>query len=218
MPDNAPTKILLPKLIYHGFGQLITRKINAGQTGYDGLPVIWEGNIDFEFTPSQEKTSLPAGDDPNWGTIDGPVLGNVKLTVYSIPVDVAPQLLAVKYSAADGLIVGDDDAPTVNVGLSVENSVKNESTGAVSKNKTIIYKVNFDLPTKSIKTKQEGDNAVATIELNGKAYPAFFTKTNGSIGRRTYCSINSNLNSVKYAANADTIVWPTDFTADSAQE
>lgn len=212
---SNPTNIVLDKTIYHGFGKLITRKINAGQTNYDGLPVIWTGEIDLEFSPKQEVTYLASGDDPQWGRIEGAVTGDVKLTIYGVPINHLPQLLGVKYSAADGIVVGEDDTPSVNVGLAFDNSVKNESTGAVSTNKTILYKVNFTLPNTVIKTKGEGDNAVATIELNGKVWPVFYTKTGGSIGRRTYCKVNSTLNATKFAANADTIVWPSDFTPDA---
>ncbi|MBR2200758.1 MAG: hypothetical protein IJ894_08455 [Bacteroidales bacterium] len=120
-----------------------------------------------------------------------------------------------KYSAADGMVVGDEDEPDVLIGMAFDQSVKHESTGAASVNKTILYKVELDLPTISGKTKGEGDNAVANIEISGKAWPAYYTKTGGSTGRRTYCTVNSTLNPDKFAANNNTIVWPSDFTADA---
>lgn len=212
---SNPTTIQLEKIIIHGYCQLVTRKINAGQTGYDGLPVIWTGQIDVEFTPTQEKTALPSGDDPRWGSIKGPVLGSVKGTFYGLPLNYLPQILGVKYSAADGMVVGDEDEPDVLIGMAFDQSVKHESTGAASVNKTILYKVELDLPTISGKTKGEGDNAVANIEISGKAWPAYYTKTGGSTGRRTYCTVNSTLNPDKFAANNNTIVWPSDFTADA---
>ncbi len=213
---STPTSIVLEKQIIHGYADLTTRKVNAGQTGYEGLPMRWTGQIDIEFTPSQEKTPLASGDDPRWGEILGPVLGTVKGTFYDVPLQYAEQMLSVKYSSTDGLVVGEDDTPDVCIGMVFDTSVKHETTGAVSTNKLILYKVSLDLPKTVFKTKGEGDNAVATIELNGKVWPAFYTKTNGTTGRRTYAKVNSVLNPTKFAAYAGTLEWPTDFTPDGS--
>ena len=99
------------------------------------------------------------------------------------------------------------------MGLSFNRLVK--KNGAESYNKTILYKVRFDLPEVAPKTIEEGDNAVGDITLKGKAYPVFFNKTSGAQGSRRYCIVNSATNATKYTANASQIVYPSEMTPDT---
>ena len=124
-----------------------------------------------------------------------------------------PQLLGVRYSSADGVCVGDSEDSTPYMALSLNTKVKT-SEERPSYNKLIAYKVRFDLPEVNLKTIAEGDNAVADVTLKGKAYPVFFTKTDGSEGSRTYCIVNSIKNAAKYKANEEGIVYPTEMTPD----
>ncbi len=203
------------KVISQGLQDVMTHRLNNGHTGYDGDPIKWTGETSLVFTPKRDSTVLAAGNDPAWGELNGPVLGDVELKLYSLPLEDMPSLLGVKYSVADGVCVGDEDDATPYVGLALNNKVKGQG-GASSFNKTILYKVRFELPEVSLKTIAEGDTAVADVTLKGKAYPVFFTKTNGSQGSRTYCIVNSVTNATKYKANEETIVFPTEFTADAA--
>lgn len=201
------------KIVYHGLQDVLTQRLNSGHTGYESGATKWTGETSFVFTPKRDTTVLAAGNDPAWGEIQGPVLGDVELKLYSLPLEDMPSLLGVQYSESDGVCVGDEDDYTPYVGLSLNNKVKSSSGN--SYNKTILYKVRFDLPEVSNKTKAEGDTAVADVTLKGKAYPVFFTKTNGEQGARTYCFVNSAKNATKYAANENGIVYPSEFTPHS---
>lgn len=203
----------IAKIVSRGLQDILTQRLNSGHTGYGDTVAKWQGETSFVFTPKREVTPLASGNNPAWDTIEGPVLGDVELKLYSLPLDIMPELLAVRYSTADGVCVGDEVDETPYIGLSLNTLVKST---AQSTNKTILYKVRFDLPEISVKTIAEADNAVADVTLKGKAYPVFFTKTDGSQGSRTYCIVNSQTNAAKFAANKDCIVFPTEFAADNA--
>ena len=66
------------------------------------------------------------------------------------------------------------------------------------------------------KTISKDDNAIGELKLKGYAYPVFYAKQSGQNGARTYCILNSTLNTTKYNANKDTIVFPTEFTPDAS--
>lgn len=205
-------KKVVAKIVSRGLQNIMTQKLNADFSAYSGDPVEWQGETALTFTPSQEVTELPSGNNPVWDTINGPVTGEVKLTLYDIPLDVMPELLAVRYSAADGVCVGDTDDETVWLGISFDKLVK--SGNAESRNKAILYKVRFELPAVELKTIEKSDTAVANVELTGHAYPVFFSKQDGSVGSRTYSIVNSVTNKAKYDANAEGIVFPVEFTPD----
>lgn len=206
----------IQKMVSQGLQDVMTQRLNSGHTAYDGDPIKWTGETSFVFSPKRDSTILAAGNDPAWDEVNGPVLGDVELKLYSLPLEDMPSLLGVKYSAADGVCVGDEDDATPYVGLALNNKVK--SNGESSFNKTIIYKVRFDLPEVNLKTIAEGDSAVADVTLKGKAYPVYFTKTSGAQGSRTYCVVNSVTNATKYKANEEAIVFPAEFTADTVVE
>ena len=205
-------KKVVAKIVSRGLQNIITQRLNADFSAYTGDPVEWQGETALTFTPAQEVTELPSGNNPVWDTINGPVTGEVKLTLYDIPLDIMPELLAVKYSAADGVCVGDGSDETVWLGISFDKLVK--KAGIESRNKAILYKVRFELPTVELKTIETGDTAVAKVELTGHAYPVFFSKVDGSVGSRTYCIVNSVTNKTKYDANAESIVFPAEFVPD----
>ena len=207
----------IQKMISQGLQDVMTQRLNSGHTGYENDPIKWTGETSLVFTPKRDNTVLAAGNDPAWGELNGPVLGDVELKLYSLPIEDMPSLLGVKYSAADGVCVGDEDDATPYVGLALNNKVRKEG-GVSSFNKTILYKVRFDLPEVNLKTIAEGDTAVADVTLKGKAYPVYFAKTDGSQGSRTYCIVNSATNATKYRANEDAIVFPTEFTADTVTQ
>lgn len=204
----------IKKTISRGLQDVMTQRLNAGHTGYEGDAIKWTGETACVFTPKRDSTLLAAGNDPAWGEVDGPVTADVELKLYSLPLEEMPQLLGVKYSAADGVCVGDDGDGTPYIGLSLNTKVKTASEKP-SYNKLIAYKVRFDLPEVNLKTIAEGDNAVADVTLKGKAYPVFFTKSDGSEGSRTYCIVNSIKNAAKYKANESEIVYPTEMTPDA---
>lgn len=204
----------IAKIVSRGLQDVLTQRLNSGHTGYGDTVAKWQGETSFVFTPKREVTPLASGNNPAWDTIEGPVLGDVELKLYSLPLDIMSELLAVQYSVADGVCVGDNDDETPYIGLSLNTLVKKDATQ--STNKTILYKVRFDLPEINVKTIAEADNAVADVTLKGKAYPVFFTKTDGSQGSRTYCIANSQTNAAKFEANKDCIVFPTELTADQA--
>lgn len=206
-------KKVVAKIVSRGLQTIITQRLNADFTAYDGDPIEWQGETSLVFTPAREITELPSGNNPVWDTIEGPVTGEVKLKIYDIPLEVMPELLSVKYSIADGVCVGDNEDGTVWLGVAFDRLIK--SGDSQSRNKTILYKVRFDLPAIDVKTIEAGDNAVANLELTGHAYPVFFDKTDGSAGVRTYCIVNSIANKTKYEANADSIVFPAEFTPDA---
>lgn len=202
----------IKKIVSRGLHDILTQKLNDNFTGYSGDAVKWQGHSSFVFTPTQTKTELPSGDDPAWEVIKGAVVGDVELKLYGIPLDAMPELLGVKYSAVDGVCVGDNEDDEVWLGMAITKLVK--SDGEESRNKTILYKVHFDLPEINDKTISKDDNAVAELTLKGQAYPVFYTKANGNDGRRTYCIVNSKLNKTKYDANAESIVFPAEFVPD----
>ena len=199
------------KVVSRGLQDLLTQRLASGHTAYEETVAKWQGDISLTFTPKRETTVLPSGNNPAWDTIEGPVIGDVELKLYDLPLADMPELLGVQYSAADGVCVGEGEP--VYLGLSFNRLVKKD--GVESYNKTILYKVRFDLPEVSPKTIEEGDNAVGDITLKGKAYPVFFNKTSGAQGTRTYCIVNSVSNATKYTANATQIVYPTEMTPDT---
>lgn len=205
----------IKKTISQGLQDVMTQRLNAGHTGYEGDAIKWTGETSCVFSPKRDNTLLAAGNDPAWGELDGPVTADVELKLYSLPLEEMPQLLGVRYSAADGVCVGDDEDGTPYMGLSLNTKVKTTSEKP-SYNKLIAYKVRFDLPEVNLKTIAEGDTAVADVTLKGKAYPVFFTKADGSEGKRTYCIANSIKNAAKYKANEAEIVYPTEMTPDVA--
>lgn len=201
-------KKTIAKIHHRGLMAVTSQKLNSDFTAYTGDVTCWQGDTELTFTPAQTRTLLPSGNDPAWDTIEGLVTGEVKVKFYALPLDAMPDLLGCHYSAEEGVCVGEADQQTVWSGLTFENLVT--TNGVASKNKTIIYKVVYDLPAISVKTIAEGDNAVAEVELTGHAYPVFYQKTGGGIGSRTYDIINSVSNATKYAANAEHIVFPTE--------
>lgn len=202
----------IKKVISRGLQDILTQRLNADFTAYTGDPVKWQGDTSLTFTPSQTTTELASGNDPAWDALKGPVVGDVELKLYDIPLDAMPELLGVKYSAADGVCVGDSDDAETWLGLSADKLVKTDE--GESRNKIILYKVCFDLPSIESKTTTKDDTAVAEITLKGKAYPVFYTKKDGE-GSRTYCIVNSKTNKTKYDANAEAIVFPSEFTPDN---
>lgn len=207
-------KKIVAKIISRGLQDIMTQRLKSDFSAYEGDPVVWQGETALTFTPAQEVTELPSGNDPAWDAIPGLVTGDVKLTIYEIPLDVMSELLAVKYSEADGVCVGDSADGVVWLGLSFDRLIR--KNGVDSRNKAILHKVRFDLPAINVKTIEKGDNAVANVELTGHAYPLFFKKKDGSMASRTYCIVNSMTNKTKYDANAESIVFPTEFTEDSS--
>lgn len=204
------------KYISRGMQDVITKKLNSGFTAYTGDIVKWTGDTAFTFTPTRTSTELASGNDPLWMNIQGLVTGDVELTFHDIAISDMEHLLGVKYSAADGLLVGDSDDPVVFIGLSL-NRIVRDASGNESYNKVILYKVCFDLPAIDIKTISNEDNAISELKLTGKAYPVFFTKTNGTQGARTYAILNSTLNATKYTANAADIVFPAEMSSGTSQ-
>ena len=198
------------KIISKGLQDVLTVKLNAGCTAYETDVAKWTGETALVFTPSRQATELASGNDPAWWVKEGLCVGDVELTLYDIGIADMERLFGVKYTATDGLVVGDFDDGVVFVGLSCDRLV--ETPSASSRNKIILYKVRFELPAIDAKTISKDDSAIGELKLKGYAYPVFFTKTNGDTGARTYCIVNSSLNATKYAANASTIVFPTEIT------
>lgn len=204
------------KVISRGEQNLQTQRLNADCSAYEGDTYRWQGESAFVFTPAQTTTELPSGNDPAWDVIKGVVTGDVELTVYDIPIEDMCHLLGCKYTETDGFVAGDSDDGVAFLGLSIDKLIRSGSTDSI--NKVILYKVAFDLPAIDIKTISKDDNAVAEIKLKGKAYPVFFTKTNGSLGSRTYRLLNSTRNATAFTANANVIVFPTEITPDTPAE
>jgi hypothetical protein len=204
----------IKKITRRGLHNVLTQKLKDDFSGYSEDIAAWTGDTEIEIVPTRQVDNLASGDDPAWAVIKGPVTATVKIKFYDIAIDCMEQLLSVKYDAVNGVCVGDVDDTDCFVGISFDESIVYD--GATSNNKTILYKVLFDLPTIKSKTVAEGDNALAEVELNGKAYPVFFNKANGTIGRRTYSIVNSKLNADKYKANAECIVFPSEATASSS--
>lgn len=198
------------KIVAQGMCNVLTVKLAESGTAYASDPVKWQGTTQLVFTPTRTVTDLASGNDPSYLTVQGLVTGTVELTLFDISVDDLAKLVCAKYSATDGLMVGDFDDPITYVGLSVDKLVRTKEASAetVSYTKTILYKVRFDLPALDIRTISEEDNSISEIKLTGKAFPVFFAKTNGE-GARTYTIVNSVTNSTKYNANKDTIIYPT---------
>lgn len=206
--------IKVPKIVSQGLQDIITTKLNSGFTGYESEAVKWTGETAIVFTPTRTTTELPSGNDPAWMVKQGLVVGDVELTLYDIAINHMEKLFGVKYSAADGVVVGDTDDAVPFIGLSFDRLVTSES--GESRNKFILYKVRFDLPVIDTKTISKDDNAIGELKLKGYAYPVFYAKQSGQNGARTYCILNSTLNTTKYNANKDTIVFPTEFTPDAS--
>ncbi|MBR2882476.1 MAG: hypothetical protein IKB96_09160 [Prevotella sp.] len=206
--------IKIPKIVSQGLQDIITTKLNSGFTGYESEAVKWTGETAIVFTPTRTTTELPSGNDPAWMVKQGLVVGDVELTLYDIAINHMEKLFGVKYSAADGVVVGDTDDAVPFIGLSFDRLVTSES--GESRNKFILYKVRFDLPVIDTKTISKDDNAIGELKLKGYAYPVFYAKQSGQNGARTYCILNSTLNTTKYNANKDTIVFPTEFTPDAS--
>ena len=206
--------IKIPKIVSQGLQDIITTKLNSGFTGYESEAVKWTGETAIVFTPTRTTTELPSGNDPAWMVKQGLVVGDVELTLYDIAINHMEKLFGVKYSAADGVVVGDTDDAVPFIGLSFDRLVTSES--GESRNKFILYKVRFDLPVIDTKTISKDDNAIGELKLKGYAYPVFYAKQSGQNGARTYCILNSTLNATKYNANKDTIVFPTEFTPDAS--
>lgn len=203
----------IAKIVSRGLQDVLTQRLNADHTAYGDTVAKWQGDTSLVFTPKREVTVLASGNDPAWNTIEGPVVGDVELKLYSLPLAIMPELLSVKYSAVDGVCVGDGDEASAFLGLSFNQLVR--TAGVDSINKTILYKVRFDLPEVNVKTIADADNAVADVTLKGKAYPVFFTKTSGGKGSRTFCIVNSTTNATKFTANESAIVFPVEMTADT---
>lgn len=201
----------ITKIISRGLQDIIVQKLNGDCTAYAADSARWQGETEMVFTPSRNTELLPSGNDPAWGVVKGPVVGTVKLTLYDIAVEDMENLLSVKYDAEEGVCVGDTDDEDCFIGMSFDQLIS--KNGAQSNNKTILYKVLFDLPEINAKTIAEGDNAISKLELTGKAYPVFFSKKNGETGSRTYCIVNSVTNKAKYDANKTSIVFPTEFNS-----
>lgn len=206
--------IKIPKIVSQGLQDIITTKLNSGFTGYESEAVKWTGETAIVFTPTRTTTELPSGNDPAWMVKQGLVVGDVELTLYDIAINHMEKLFGVKYSAADGVVVGDTDDAVPFIGLSFDRLVTSES--GASRNKFILYKVRFDLPVIDTKTISKDDNAIGELKLKGYAYPVFYAKQSGQNGARTYCILNSTLNTTKYNANKETIVFPTEFTPDAS--
>jgi hypothetical protein len=201
----------IKKITRRGLHNVLTQKLNSDFSGYTDDAAKWTGDTEIEFTPSRQVDNLASGDDPAWDVIKGPVTGTIKIKFHDIAIDCMEHLLSVTYDAVNGICVGDNEDADCFIGISFDETIK--YNGTVSNNKTILYKVLFDLPTITSKTVAEGDNALSEVELNGKAYPVFFNKANGTTGRRTYSIVNSKLNANKYEANKDCIVFPSDSAA-----
>lgn len=206
-------KISVKKIISRGLQEILTQRLNADFSAYDGNPVAWEGDTALVFTPKQTITELASGNDPMWDVIKGPVTGDVEVTLYDFPLDIMPELLGVRYDAAQGLCVGENDEETIFIGIAFDRLVKED--GAQSRNKAIIHKVYFELPVIDAKTISSDDNAVSELKLKGKASPLFYPKSDGTYGSRTYTIANSVKNKAKYDANKDCIAFPEEFTAKS---
>lgn len=206
-------KTIVKKIISRGLQEILTQRLNADFTAYDGNPVVWQGDTAFVFTPQQTITELPSGNDPMWDVIKGPVTGEVEVTLYDFPLDIMPELFGVRYDAEQGVCVGENDEETLFIGISFDRIVKEDNVQ--SRNKAIIHKVYFELPAIDTKTISRDDNAVGELKLKGKASPLFYPKADGTFGSRTYALVNSVKNKAKYDANKDCIVFPEEFTANS---
>ena len=204
------------KIISRGEQNLQTQRLNAGCTAYEGDTYRWQGESAFVFTPTQTVTEVPSGNDPAWDVIKGAVTGDVELTVYDIPIEDLCHLLGAKYTEADGFVVGDEDDEVAFLGLSIDKLIRSGNANSI--NKVILHKVSFELPAIDIKTISKDDNAIAEIKLKGKAYPVYFSKTNGELGSRTYRLLNSVKNATAFLANKDAIVFPTELTPDTPAE
>lgn len=203
----------IPKVVSRGEHKLVTQRLKDDFTGYTGEVHEWQGETEIVITPSQTVTELPSGDDPAWWVIAGAVTAEVEITMYDVPIDYASQLFPMKYSAADGLWVGDNDATIPWNGLTLDRTV--ESASGASVNKVVVQKVRFDLPAIGAKTIAKDDNALAELKLKGYAYPVFYSKADGSTGSKTYGILNSVKNKAKFDAYSDGIVFPSEFTPDA---
>ena len=183
------------KIITRGLATIATQKLNDEQKGYSTTRNTWDGQHECTITPNQDKTLLPSGNDPAWAEIRGPVICDVELKIYAIPIEKMQELLSVEYSEADGVSFS-SDADSIFVGMDI--IVDAQSTAGRSKRKTTLYKVSF-----------EGDVAVADLTLKGKAYPVFYTKADGKQGDKTLTIIDSTKQSTAWAARENTIIFPT---------
>lgn len=197
------------KIITRGLATIATQKLNDEQKGYSTTRNTWDGQHECTITPNQDKTLLPSGNDPAWAEIRGPVICDVELKIYAIPIEKMQELLSVEYSETDGVSFS-SDADSVFVGMDI--IVDAQSTAGRSKRKTTLYKVSFDLPEISAKSVAEGDVAVADLTLKGKAYPVFYTKADGKQGDKTLTIIDSTKQSTAWTARENTIIFPTAAT------
>ncbi len=205
MPNTLPKKV-----VTQGLAKVATQRLNDTHSGYESEVTEWEGHHSLVITPSQSKMLLPSGDDPAWGEVRGPVVCDLELKIYAIPVELMSKLLGVEYSDEDGVSMS-SDASSLYVGLAV--TVKETRDGAKTQNKTIAYKTCWDLPEISNKTVSEDDTAVADLTIKGKAYPVFYTKADGSQGNKTLSIFNSVKQKAKWEANATSIQFPSETSA-----
>lgn len=207
-------KNTLAKVFSRGLHDVLIQSLNSDFTGYESDSTAWQGETNIEVDLTRKTELLPSGDDPAWGVVKGPVLGTVKLTMYDIAVDDMEKLFSVKYDAAEGVCIGDTDDEDRFVGLSFDKRIS--VNGAESHNKTILYKVLFELPKITAETVSSDSNAISKLETTGSIYPVFYTKTNGETGARSVCIVNSTKNVAKYAANKDCIVFPSETASSTA--
>ena len=200
------------KIVSRGLQTILSQRLKSDFSAYEGDALAWQGDTALTFTPSQTRTELPSGNDPAWDTLKGPVVGSVEITLYEFPIDLMPEILGMKYSEASGLCVGDSDDGDVFLGLSFDQLIKEGDKH--SHNKTVLYKVCFDIPATEVKTIAKDDTAVKNVKLTGQVYPVFFAKADGAQGSRTYCVMNSVKNKTLYDKHAEAIVFPEEFKAD----
>lgn len=202
----------MQKIISRGLQTILSQRLKSDFSAYEGEPLEWQGDTALTFTPSQTRTELPSGNDPAWDTLKGPVVGDVEITLYEFPIELMPEIFGVKYSAESGLCVGDSDDADVFLGLSFDQLIKEGTTN--SRNKTVLFKVCFDIPATEVKTIAKDDTAVKNVKLKGYAYPLFYPKADGTQGSRTYSVMNSIKNKTLYDKYASAIVFPEEFKAD----
>lgn len=72
-------KKVVAKIVSRGLQTIITQRLNADFTAYDGDPIEWQGETSLVFTPAREITELPSGNNPVWDTIEGPGYGRSEI-------------------------------------------------------------------------------------------------------------------------------------------
>lgn len=204
MDKNAPI------VVSEGLVDLITDKLNANETGYEGTPKYWNTTVNISLTPQQTKTDHPANNNPAAYTSWSSLLYAGTIEFLGMSNDDFENIFATVKIGKGGIGFGSMRHRPFPVGMAFKD-VKSGENGLLGMLQ--FFKVIFENPPVSrVTTSREGTD-LNRITCTVTCYPVTYALQDGSFDTVTYAAFDNKRNADVWDEIKDSIVFPTEYIA-----